>query len=52
MRRAAEIKRRTGETDISVKLQLDGGNVDISTGIGFLTTCSTRLPSTADLDLR
>lgn len=35
MRRAAEIKRRTGETDISVKLQLDGGNVDISTGIGF-----------------
>ena len=35
MRRAAEIKRMTGETDISVKLQLDGGNVDISTGIGF-----------------
>lgn len=35
MRRAAEIKRRTRETDISVKLQLDGGNVDISTGIGF-----------------
>ncbi|MDE7288744.1 MAG: imidazoleglycerol-phosphate dehydratase HisB [Oscillospiraceae bacterium] len=33
--RIAEINRKTKETDITVKLDLDGGNVDISTGIGF-----------------
>ncbi|MCM1022549.1 MAG: imidazoleglycerol-phosphate dehydratase HisB [Prevotella sp.] len=33
--RTAEITRKTKETDISVKLDLDGGNADISTGIGF-----------------
>lgn len=33
--RTAEITRKTKETDIAVKLDLDGGNVDISTGIGF-----------------
>ena len=33
--RTAEINRKTKETDITIKLDLDGGNVDISTGIGF-----------------
>lgn len=33
--RNAEINRKTKETDITVKLDLDSGNVDISTGIGF-----------------
>lgn len=33
--RTAEINRKTKETDITVKLDLDGGAVDISTGIGF-----------------
>ena len=33
--RTAEIIRNTKETQISVKLCLDGGEVDISTGIGF-----------------
>lgn len=33
--RNSEINRKTRETDITVKLELDGGNVDISTGIGF-----------------
>ncbi len=33
--RTAEITRKTKETDITVKLDLDGGSVDISTGIGF-----------------
>lgn len=33
--RNAEINRKTKETDITVKLDLDGGSVDISTGIGF-----------------
>lgn len=33
--RIAEIARKTKETDIFVKLDLDGVNSDISTGIGF-----------------
>lgn len=33
--RTAEITRKTKETDITLKLDLDGGNADISTGIGF-----------------
>ncbi len=36
MARTAEIRRTTGETDILVKLNLDGtGQADIDTGIGF-----------------
>lgn len=33
--RTAEIVRNTKETQITVKLNLDGGDVDVSTGIGF-----------------
>ncbi len=34
--REAKIKRTTGETDVSIKLNLDGsGKYDISTGVGF-----------------
>lgn len=33
--RAAAIERNTKETQISVDLNLDGGDVEISTGIGF-----------------
>lgn len=36
MTRQAEIQRKTAETDISLALSLDGGEVNISTGIGFL----------------
>lgn len=36
MTRQAEIQRKTAETDISLTLSLDGGEVNISTGIGFL----------------
>ncbi len=44
MNRTAEITRKTKETDISVRLDLDGGaHADISTGIGFLDHMLTAL---------
>ncbi len=44
MNRTAEITRKTKETDIRVKLDLDGGaHADISTGIGFLDHMLTAL---------
>ena len=33
--RAAEINRKTKETDISLSLDLDGGKVSVDTGVGF-----------------
>jgi imidazoleglycerol-phosphate dehydratase len=36
MTRTAEINRKTGETEVSVKLDLDGGSYDNATGVGFL----------------
>ena len=37
MKRESEIKRKTKETDIIIKLNLDGkGKAKIDTGIGFL----------------
>jgi imidazoleglycerol-phosphate dehydratase len=35
MSRSAEIKRTTGETDVSVSVDLDGGEVSAATGVGF-----------------
>lgn len=35
MARSAQIDRRTKETEISLSLDLDGGAVEVSTGIGF-----------------
>jgi imidazoleglycerol-phosphate dehydratase len=36
MSRAAEIERKTKETEINLAVDLDGGAVDVSTGVGFL----------------
>jgi imidazoleglycerol-phosphate dehydratase len=36
MSRTATIERKTGETDVSLSLDLDGGEVSASTGVGFL----------------
>ncbi|MGI9020667.1 MAG: imidazoleglycerol-phosphate dehydratase HisB [Solirubrobacterales bacterium] len=35
MSRSAEINRKTGETDIRLGVDLDGGEVAVSTGVGF-----------------
>ena len=35
MARSAHIERRTNETEVSVELDLGGGAVEISTGVGF-----------------
>lgn len=50
--RTAEITRKTRETDIEVKLNLDGsGKVDISTGIGFLDHMLTAFAVHGKMDL-
>ena len=36
MTRTATIERKTGETDVRVELDLDGGPASVSTGVGFL----------------
>ena len=50
--RCAEIKRKTSETQISMKLTLDGeGKCDIATGIGFLDHMLTLLAKHSFMDL-
>ena len=43
MSRTAEIRRKTNETEIELKLSMDGGGHSISTGIGFLDHMLTAL---------
>ena len=42
-KRTAKISRKTNETSVSVALNIDGGNIDISTGIGFFDHMLTAL---------
>jgi len=35
MSRSARIERRTGETDVRLSLDLDGGEVSVASGVGF-----------------
>ena len=50
--RTAEIKRKTAETDIAVKLNIDGsGNAAVSTGVGFLDHMLTLFAKHGRFDL-
>jgi imidazoleglycerol-phosphate dehydratase len=52
MRRTSEVKRTTKETDISVKIDLDGeGKSTISTGIGFFDHMLTHVARHGFFDL-
>lgn len=45
--RESHIRRKTGETDITLTLNLDGtGKHDIQTGVGFFDHMLTALPAT------
>lgn len=50
--REAQVNRRTGETDISLSLNLDGqGSTSISTGVGFLDHLISALARHARFDV-
>jgi imidazoleglycerol-phosphate dehydratase len=52
MARTAAIDRKTAETDIHLRLDLDGtGQADIATGVGFLDHMLTLLAKHAAIDL-
>ncbi|MBO5883948.1 MAG: imidazoleglycerol-phosphate dehydratase HisB [Clostridia bacterium] len=50
--RTSEIKRKTAETDIEIKLNIDGkGNAEINTGCGFMDHMLTLFASHGKFDL-
>lgn len=49
--REASISRKTKETDIQVKLNIDGGNISVSTGIGFFDHMLTAFATHAGFGL-
>lgn len=53
VRRSAFIKRKTAETDIKIKLNLDGsGKASVSTGLGFFDHMLDQIARHANLDLK
>jgi imidazoleglycerol-phosphate dehydratase len=52
MSRTAEISRTTSETDVAVAVDLDGGGVSVSTGVGFLDHMLDLVGRHGRLDLR
>ncbi len=51
MKRRGTVQRKTGETDITLTLDLDGGQRDIATGIGFFDHMLNALAVHAGLGL-
>ena len=52
MSRTASLQRKTNETDIQLSLNLDGnGQVEVSTGVGFLDHMLDLLGRHANIDL-
>jgi imidazoleglycerol-phosphate dehydratase len=51
MSREATIQRRTSETDVNLSLDLDGGEIGVSTGVGFLDHMLELLARHGDLGL-
>jgi imidazoleglycerol-phosphate dehydratase len=52
MSRSAEVRRTTKETDVSLRLELDGtGEAKVSTGVGFFDHLLTSLAHHAGFDL-
>lgn len=49
--REASVSRKTKETDIQVKLNIDGGKIEISTGIGFFDHMLTAFATHAGFGL-
>ena len=49
--REASVSRKTKETDIQVKLNIDGGNISVSTGIGFFDHMLTAFATHAGFGL-
>jgi imidazoleglycerol-phosphate dehydratase len=50
--RAAEVRRATGETDVRVKVELDGsGRAEVATGVGFFDHLLTLLARHSLVDL-
>jgi imidazoleglycerol-phosphate dehydratase len=52
MSRTADIHRKTGETDVRLSLDLDGGDVSVTTSVGFLDHMLELLGRHGDLGLR
>jgi imidazoleglycerol-phosphate dehydratase len=52
MSRTAEIQRKTGETEVKLALDLDGGEVSASTGVGFFDHMLEQLGVHGGLGLR
>ena len=52
MARTAQINRETKETKVSLRLELDGGEAKVSTGIGFLDHMLDQLSRHSLIDLR
>jgi imidazoleglycerol-phosphate dehydratase/histidinol-phosphatase len=51
--RSVKVRRKTGETDITIEINLDGtGRSEIETGLGFFNHVLEQIPKHANMDLK